>query len=76
MSLHVTNSNNQGEAYLVLSQGALEKTVNLTGNFDSVIDLSPFAPGPISLCFVYEDAGEIKVDLQLANGGETYEFLD
>ena len=74
MSLHVVSNNKRGEAYLILSQGDIEKTINLTGAFDSCVNMSQFAPGQISLCFVYEDAGEIKVNMLLdVNKGEVDE---
>ena len=65
MSLYVSGSNKKGEAYLILTQGDVEETINLTGSFDSHIDMSRFKPGPISMGFFYEDAGEIKVDVHL-----------
>ena len=65
MNLHVTGSNKKGEAYLVLTQGDVEETINLTGAFDSDIDLSRFVSGQISICLIYEDAGEVKVDVSL-----------
>jgi len=65
MSLVITGSNNKGEAYLILTQDDVEETVNLTGAFDARIDMSRFAPGKVTMCFVYEDAGEIKMDVQL-----------
>ena len=76
MSLRVTGSNKKGEAYLILSQGDIEKTINLTGSFDACIDISQFAPGQISLCFVYENAGEVKVDmlLEVENAAPTAVF--
>ena len=71
MSLHVTGSNLKGEAYLVLTQGDVEETINLTGSFNSPIDLSRFVPGGISMCFIYEEAGETKVDVHLEINKET-----
>ena len=65
MNLRVTSSNKQGEAYLVLTQGDTEETVNLTGSFDSFVDMSRFTPGQITMSFLYEDAGEVTVDVQL-----------
>jgi len=66
MSLYVTGSNQKGEAYLVLTQGDIEETINLAGAFDASIDMSRFAPGPISISFIYEDAGEVAMNVQLA----------
>ena len=63
MSLHVIGSNKKGEAYLVLTQGDVEETINLSGSFDAPIDMSRFAAGPITICFLYEDAGEVKMDV-------------
>jgi len=65
MSLHVTGSNKKGEAYLVLAQEDVEETISLTGVFDADIDMSRFANGQISLCFIYEDAGEVTLDVHL-----------
>lgn len=66
MNIRITSSNKHGEAYLVLAQGDIEETVNLTGSFDSFIDMSRFAPGKIAMSFLYEDAGEVTVDMHLS----------
>ena len=75
MRIYVTGSNKCGEAYLIISQGDEEETVNLTGCFSSDINLSKFGPGPISISLFYEDAGEatltINTSLQENLGDES-----
>jgi len=66
----VNRSQNQQKLFWIdsetaITQGDVEETINLTGVFEANIDMSRFATGQISMCFIYEDTGEVKVDVHL-----------
>ena len=46
-ALHANNTNSGGKVSLILTQGDIEKTFDITGEFDEGIDASDFAPGRI-----------------------------
>ncbi|MCL2704033.1 MAG: hypothetical protein FWE91_10565 [Defluviitaleaceae bacterium] len=59
-SFFVTNSNNNGEVSLLISQGNVETTVDISGYFNGYIDMSDFKPGRIRLQLNFNRASDVS----------------
>ena len=63
-SLHVENTNSDGNVSLVISQGETEQTIDISDNFNEILDISDtFEPGSIRLRLEFENAENVRVSL-------------
>ncbi|MCL2817278.1 MAG: hypothetical protein FWD39_02690 [Clostridiales bacterium] len=62
-AMRVTNANSEGKVFLIISQGDVEKTVELSGEFSEDIDMSDFEPGSVKLRLKFEKAKDVKVTI-------------
>lgn len=63
-ALHVDNTNSGGTVSLKITQGDIEKTFDISGDFSQEIDMSGFKPGRISLYLDFEGTKDVKLDIK------------
>ena len=63
-ALHVENTNNGGSVALVITQGEAQRRIDISGNFNEILDISDdFEPGSIRLRLEFESAENVRVSL-------------
>jgi len=63
-ALHVENTNSSGNVTLVITQGEIERRVDISGNFSETLNISDdFEPGRIRLLIEFESAENVRVSL-------------
>lgn len=60
-AFRVDATNDSGKVFLKLTQGDVEKTIEITGAFNDKIDMGDFQPGRIRLRLEFEHAGVVNV---------------
>lgn len=60
-TFHVNGTNNGGKVFLIMSQGDIERTIEITGEYDKKIDMSEFTPGRVRLRLDFENAEDIHI---------------
>lgn len=60
-NFRVNSSNNDGKIFLVLKQEGIEKRIEITGKFNSKIDMRDFKAGRIKLRLEFEQAKDLKI---------------
>lgn len=59
----VSSTNSDGKVFLKLIQGDVEKTIEITGEFNDKIDMSEFKSGRIRLRLEFEEAEDIDISI-------------
>ena len=63
-ALHVENTNSNGSVNLIITQGETERMIDISGNFNEILDISDdFEPGSIRLRLEFENAENVRVSL-------------
>ena len=63
-ALHVESTNSDGSVSLLITQGEVTRTIDLTGEFNQVLDISnDFQPGSVRLRLEFENAETVRVSL-------------
>jgi hypothetical protein len=60
-SMRVDSTNSAGRISLVITQGDVERTIDISGEYSGDIDMSAFKPGRLRLLLNYENAEEVDV---------------
>ena len=63
-ALTVTSSNSDGTVELVLTEGSVTQTYDLSGSFSDGIDTSAFTPGKIQLRLNYTNAKGVNISIR------------
>ena len=63
-ALYVRNTNSSGTVSLVLTQGDISKTFDVSGSFNGSIDTSAFAPGKITIRLNLDNAKDVSVNVK------------
>lgn len=61
LALRANSTNSVGKVFLKLIQGDVEKTIDITGEFNDEIDMDEFKPGRIRMRLEFEDAETVNV---------------
>lgn len=59
--LYVDNTNSEGKVFLIITQGKVEKTVEIGEEFSDGIDMSDFEAGRVKLRLKFEKAKNVDV---------------
>lgn len=62
-SIWINSSNSGGKIFFVMKQGDVEKTIEITGEFNSRIDMNEFKAGRIRLRLEFEHAKDLTVSV-------------
>lgn len=62
-SFHASSTNSIGKIVLKLIQGDVEKSIDITGEFNDKIDMSEFEPGRIRLRLEFEHATDLSISV-------------
>lgn len=62
-AFRVDGTNSGGKVFLTLIQGDVEKTIEITGEFNDEIDMSECKPGRIRLRLEFENAEDIDISV-------------
>jgi len=62
-AFYVNSTNSSGKVFLIIIQGDVEKTIEITGEFNDKIDMSEFEPGRIRLRLEFEHAEDLNVSV-------------
>ena len=62
--LHIENTNSNGSVVLIITQGETERMIDISGNFNEILDISnDFEPGSIRLRLEFENAENVRASL-------------
>jgi len=62
-SMHIENTNSDGNVSLIITQGNIEKIINIDREFSESIDMSDFKPGRVKLHLNFENAKDVKTNI-------------
>jgi len=62
-TFRVNSTNSDGKVFLKLTQGDVEKTIEITGEFNDKIDMGEFKPGRIRLRLEFEHAEDVNISI-------------
>jgi len=60
-AFHVESSNSSGKASILLTQGNVERSFDISGAFSDNLDMGAFGAGRISVRFVFESAENVDI---------------
>lgn len=62
-AFRVKGTNSGGKVFLKLIQGDVEKTIEITGEFNDKIDMGEFKSGRIRMCLEFEHAEDLNISV-------------
>lgn len=62
-AFNANSTNSGGKVFLKLIQGKVEKSIDITGEFNDKIDMSEFEPGRIWLRLEFENAKDLNISV-------------